>query len=176
MSFLTPDEPLIRQLFQPIVGWPCWGTKRIISSIVSLQFGSVAVFSRPSVMSLRNAAEGRENSRSVKMTPPGGEWEFSLLNAAWTIRAETVTATDDLSTDQEIEEVLAALNGQTLLEVGWAAGNKLVLRFREGGTIQASPSSRHKAESTMWWLLQTGGQEISLDGNGLLDISYAEPR
>lgn len=169
---ISPDQKVINEIFQPIVGLPCWGTKRIISSIVALEFGIVARPAMQSPISLRRAAANPTANIPIKMLPPGGEWNFSLLDAEWLIEVNAVTINDATSTDAEIEAGLEQLNGQTLARADWAADNHLVLSFREGTSIRAGISAAFDPDCTMWWLLHTGVVNVSFDGHGMLDISY----
>jgi hypothetical protein len=165
---VSPDQRVINEIFRPIIGLPCWGTKRIIS----LEFGTAARPAMPSPVSLWRAAANPAANIPIKTLPPDGEWNFSLLDAEWMIEVNAVSVSDATSTDAEIEAVLEQLSGQTLTRADWAANNHLVLSFREGACIRAGISAAFDPDCTMWWLLQTDGVEVSFDGHGMLDVSH----
>jgi hypothetical protein len=118
-----PDQQTITEIFHLIIGLPCWGAKRIFGSIVTLEFGIVARPAEPSTVSLRRAAANPAANIPIKILPPGGEWDFSLLDAVWIIETGAVTINDATSTDTEIEAALEQLNGQTLMRADWAANH-----------------------------------------------------
>jgi hypothetical protein len=167
-----PDQKIIGEIFGPIIGLPCWGTKRIIGNIISLEFGIVAKPAMPSPVSLRRAAANPAANIPIKILPPGGEWNFSLLSNEWIIKVNGGAVSSAVSTDAEIEVVLEQINGQTLTRADWAADNQLILSFREGACIRTGMPANSDPDCMVWWLLHTGVVNVSFDGDGMLDISY----
>jgi len=108
------------------------------------------------------------------MLPPSGEWNFSLVDAAWKIKTGSPLLDDVSFKDHEIQTALNELNGQTLAKADWTTDQYLMLYFKEGARIDACVSPRYDADSDVWWLLQTHGVEVGLDGRGMLEINYPE--
>jgi hypothetical protein len=169
---VSPNQKVVDEIFAPIVGLPCWGTKRIIGNIVSLEFGIVTKPAMPSPVSLRRAAANPGANIPIKILPPGGEWNFSLLSAGWVIEVNAMAVSSAVSTDAEIEVALEQLNGQILAGTEWIASNQLILSFRDGACIKTGMSSDSDPDCMVWWLLRTGVVNVSFDGHGMLDISY----
>ncbi len=169
---IPPDQQIITEIFRPIIGLPCWGTKWITGSIVSIEFGIVAKPAMPSPVSLRRAAANPTANIPIKILPPGGEWNFSLIDAEWVIRVNNASVSNPGFTNAKLDAVLEQLNGQTLARADWAAGNQLVLSFQEGACITAGISAAFEPDCMMWWLLHTGVVNVNFDGHGMLNISF----
>ena len=105
----------------------------------------------------------------MPLTPAGGEWNLTLIDASWQIEAGQHAANDE-SPQPEIEAVLAFLNGQVITHVDLGPGRQLIVQFSEGGMIHAGSSHLHDPENEMWWLVHTGVEFVVVDGYGRVRI------
>jgi hypothetical protein len=75
---------------------------------------------------IRSAAANPGANEPLTLTAPGGERNFTLIDAKRRIDAETLTATDS-SSPSKIDRRLEGLNGQTLARVEWMSDEQLIL-------------------------------------------------
>ena len=169
----TLDVDFLQKTFSPLIGLPCWGAKRIHGSIVAIELGPVVVPPRPSRISQRRARENPQANIEIKLTPAGGEWNLTLIDASWQIEAGEYSANDE-SAQPDIETALDHLNGQVLSHVGLGPGRQLIVQFAEGGTIHAGSSHLHDPENDMWWLSHHDVEFTVVDGYGRVQIVPSE--
>lgn len=142
--------PSIEELFEPLVGLPCWNVRKGYASFLTFEFGEPRLDIIEPMDSSSSSPHVRKAlaRRTVSVL---GQWHLWIYCCAWQFLVEDFEIATWESEDEKITEACSTLDGQILEQVmPGAKSGETIFRFDLGGQLNIEPSDEELNEL---WLL-----------------------
>jgi hypothetical protein len=161
-----PD--VIAEHFRPVIGLPAWHVHRGHGSFLTLEFGQPH---------LRIYGPGPRTLQADRLGPTRrlvvakGEWHLWIYCCAWQVFQDDRLIAHSESSDAEITDAPAVLNGQIIQTVSLAENTaQTTFTFDLGATLLTAPYGKDD-EDEQWFLYEPGNTVLAVRADAQYMIS-----
>lgn len=155
---------VIDEVFESVVGKPCWQVRLGYGSFLTCEFGQPQlVVDQPRQRTYRfsRALQTKLPMRSAYVR---GDWHLWIYCCAWSLHYENRRLAHSESAKKRIEQSLHLLNGQALVAVSVEPSNaRTLFTFDLGCTLRTWP---YDADSDQWMLFEPSGNVLTVRADG----------
>jgi hypothetical protein len=160
-------------IFEPLVHLECWNVRRGVGSFITFEFGEPRLEIREPKAKSRMTNDPLAVAHSRRLVTVVGRYHFWVQYCDWVLSSDGLKLASSSSSEYQIEQSLARIDGQKLLHVRLdAASGTFEMKFDLGAILAISPG-REFLEDDQWSLFLQDGTVYSLTGRNQLTKEHA---
>jgi hypothetical protein len=148
---------LIREIFQPLYGKPCWQVHQGWGSFLTFDFGEPH-------LDINDQSTSAHPRRYISII---GDWHLWIYCCGWRIYAKDHELAHCESDEDTIRKATHYLNGQALLKVDISHDLNCIFEFDLGGWVEAFPNyDAYSIDTNLFFLFEPTKYVFALRADG----------
>ena len=158
---------IIDNVFQPVLGKPCWQVEQGYGSFLTFEFGEPHLRIQEPRKASEQASEKLRKRWARRHVFVYGEWHLWVYICDWRIFLNDEEIANDSSTRKIIKNALLEIDGQVLTSVTIKKSYVSVFEFDLGGRLEIIPNLvDYEKTDELWLLYEASGNVFTLRADG----------
>jgi len=158
---------IINDVFQPILGKPCWQVEQGYASFLTFEFGEPHLQIQEPRQASKQATEKLRKRWARRHIFVHGDWHLWIYICDWRIFLHEEEIANNTATRKTIRKALLELDGQVLTSVTIKKSYISVFEFDLGCKLEVIPNhDDYKKTDELWLLYEPSGYVFTLRADG----------
>ena len=158
---------ILDDVFQPMLGKPCWQVEQGYASFLTFEFGEPHLRIQEPRKASKQVSEKLRKRWARRHVFVYGEWHLWVYICDWRIFLNDEEIANNTSSRKIIKNALLEIDGQLLTSVAIKKSHVSIFEFDLGGRLEIIPNHvDYKKTVDLWLLYEPSGNVFTLRADG----------